>query len=55
MEVIYFADIIYVFMYVIPEETSMVNSSAEALPSHWCEHEIARHKRKKLKLQTHRK
>ncbi|CAH2071430.1 unnamed protein product, partial [Iphiclides podalirius] len=37
------------------ETTSMVDSPADALPSHWCEHEIARHKRKKLKLQTHSK
>ncbi|KAG6444223.1 hypothetical protein O3G_MSEX003253 [Manduca sexta] len=34
------------------EEASMIGSPGEELPSYWCEHEIARHKRKKLKLQT---
>ncbi|KPI91386.1 hypothetical protein RR46_14890 [Papilio xuthus] len=37
------------------EEACMVESPGQALPSHWCEHEIARHKRKKLKLQMHHK
>ncbi|XP_013139155.1 PREDICTED: uncharacterized protein LOC106103814 [Papilio polytes] len=37
------------------EEACMVESPGQTLPSHWCEHEIARHKRKKLKLQMHNK
>ncbi|XP_022825089.1 uncharacterized protein LOC111355435 isoform X3 [Spodoptera litura] len=37
------------------EEASIIGSPGEELPSHWCEHEIARHKRKKLKLQTRRR
>ncbi|CAB3236989.1 unnamed protein product [Arctia plantaginis] len=34
------------------EEASIIGSHGEELPSHWCEHEMARHK-KKLKLHTH--
>ncbi|XP_068631351.1 uncharacterized protein [Battus philenor] len=41
--------------HVPDEETSMVDSPGDTIPSHWCEHEIARHKRKKLKLQMHHK
>ncbi|KAF9806816.1 hypothetical protein SFRURICE_015909, partial [Spodoptera frugiperda] len=37
------------------KEASIIGSPGEELPSHWCEHEIARHKRKKLKLQTRRR
>ncbi|CAK1598717.1 unnamed protein product [Parnassius mnemosyne] len=37
------------------EEASIVDSPGDAVPSHWCEHEIARYKRKKLKLQMHNK
>ncbi|XP_028025984.1 uncharacterized protein LOC114239792 isoform X2 [Bombyx mandarina] len=39
--------------HVPDEEASIIGSPGEELPSHWCEHEIARHKRKKLKLQPH--
>ncbi|RVE51921.1 hypothetical protein evm_003387 [Chilo suppressalis] len=35
------------------EEASMIGNQGDELPSHWCEHEIARHKQKKLKLHTH--
>ncbi|XP_041970588.1 uncharacterized protein LOC121726987 [Aricia agestis] len=35
------------------EEASIVGSPGEAIPTHWCEHEIARHKNKKLKLHSH--
>ncbi|XP_026321996.1 uncharacterized protein LOC113231726 isoform X2 [Hyposmocoma kahamanoa] len=34
------------------EEASIVGSSGEALPAHWCEHE-GHHRHKKLKLSTH--
>ncbi|CAG9795198.1 unnamed protein product [Diatraea saccharalis] len=35
------------------EEASIIGNQGEELPSHWCEHEIARHKQRKLKLHTH--
>ncbi|XP_032512773.1 uncharacterized protein LOC116766786 isoform X3 [Danaus plexippus] len=41
--------------HVSDEEASIVDSPGERLPSHWCEDEYdKRHRKKKLKLQTHR-
>ncbi|CAH0729376.1 unnamed protein product, partial [Brenthis ino] len=40
--------------HVSDEEASIVGSSGERLPSHWCENEFEKqHKKKKLKLHTH--
>ncbi|KAL0882310.1 hypothetical protein ABMA27_000827 [Loxostege sticticalis] len=39
--------------HVPDEEASIIGSPGEELPSHWCEHEVNRHRQKKLKLQPH--